>query len=58
MGNLFKLAILIVAMLFIYGMAFFWVLVFNIFTILIFFIIRFNWIIRKSRKLVINEKQY
>jgi hypothetical protein len=51
-------AILLVAMLFIYGMAFFWVLVFNIFTILLFFIVRFNWVIRKSRKLVINEKQY
>jgi hypothetical protein len=49
-------AILIVAIFFVYGFSFFWVLVFNIFTILLFFIIRFNWVIRKSRKLAKDEK--
>jgi hypothetical protein len=48
--------ILIITILLVYGMSFFWVLVFNIFTILLFFIVRFNWIIRKSRKLVKDEK--
>jgi hypothetical protein len=49
-------AILVFAILFVYGMSFFWVLVFNIFTILLFFIIRFNWVIRKSRKFTKDEK--
>jgi len=49
-------AILIVSILFVYGGSFFWVLVFNIFTILLFFIIRFNWVIRKSKKIAKNEK--
>ncbi len=48
--------ILILGMLFVYGLAFFWVLVFNMFTIMIIFIIRFNWVIRKSVKTLINEK--
>ena len=42
--------ILLVAILFVYGMSFFWVLVFNMFTILLFFIIRFNWVLFKSSK--------
>jgi hypothetical protein len=49
-------AILIFALLFVYNGSFFWVLVFNVFTILLFFIIRFNWVIRKSRKLAKDEK--
>lgn len=49
-------AILIIAILFVYGGSAFWVLVYNIFTILIFFIIRFNWVIRKSRILANDEK--
>jgi hypothetical protein len=49
-------AILIFAILFVYGGSAFWVLVFNIFTILIFFIIRFNWVIRKSGKSAKDEK--
>ncbi len=40
--------ILIVSIIFLYDMAFFWILVFNMFTVLIFFIIRFNWAIYKS----------
>jgi small-conductance mechanosensitive channel len=49
-------AILIFAILFVYGEVALWVVIFNIYTILLFFIIRFNWIIAKSRKLVKDEK--
>lgn len=49
-------AILILAILFVYGGSALWVVIFNIYTILLFFIIRFNWIIVKSRKLARNEK--
>ncbi len=42
-------AILLLAFLFVYGMSFLWVMIFNMFTILIFFIIRFNWQIRKLK---------
>ena len=49
-------AILIIAILFVFGMSFFWVLVFNMFTILIFFIIRFNWVLYKSKKMIQDEK--
>jgi len=49
-------AILILAMLFVYNFAFLWVMVFNMFTILLFFIIRFNWVIYKSKKQTADEK--
>lgn len=45
-------AILMIAILFIYDMLFFWVLVFNMFTILLFFLIRFHWALRKTKKAV------
>ena len=48
--------ILVLAMLFVYGFAFFYVMEFNMFTVLIFFIIRFNWVVYKSKKLLENEK--
>lgn len=48
--------ILLIAFLLVYDFSFFWVMVFNMFTILIFFIIRFNIQIRKFKKSVINEK--
>ncbi len=48
--------ILISSMLLLYSVAFFWVLVMNIFTILFFFIIRFNWVLMKSKKLAIHEE--
>jgi len=48
--------ILILAILFIYGPTFLWALATNMFTILIFFIIRFNWVKYKSRKLLRDEK--
>ena len=48
--------ILIIAILFVYEFAFLWVLVFNMFTILFFFIIRFNWVIIRTRKSLEYEK--
>ena len=43
--------ILLLAMIFVYDMSFLWVMILNMFTILIFFIIRFNWQILKFKKL-------
>lgn len=48
--------ILIFAIMFIYEMAFFWVLIFNMFTVLVFFIIRFNWLIHKSKNQIRDEE--
>ena len=49
-------AILIFTIIFIYDMIFFWVLVFNMFTVLIFFIIRFNWALYKSKNQIKDEE--
>jgi hypothetical protein len=49
-------ALLLIAFLFVYGMAFFNVMVYNMFTILIIFIIRFNYILYKSSKSMADEK--
>jgi len=46
----FNYAILILTVLFIYDFAFLWVMVFNMFTVLLFFIVRFNWQISKLKK--------
>jgi hypothetical protein len=46
----FNYAILILTLLFIYDFAFLWVMIFNMFTILLFFIVRFNWQISKLKK--------
>ena len=43
-------AILLISFLFIFNMSFLWVMIFNMFTILLFFIIRFNWQISKLKK--------
>lgn len=51
-------AILILAIVFVYDMAFFWVLVFNMFTLLVFFLIRFNWALNKLKKQISDEEQY
>lgn len=42
--------ILILAIIFIYGLPFLWVMVFNIFTTLIIFLLKFNLALRKLRK--------
>jgi len=48
--------ILIFSILFIYNISFFYVLVANMFTILLLFIIRFNWVLFKSAKFDKDEK--
>lgn len=49
-------AVLLFSMLFIYGMSFFWVMIFNMFTILLFFIVRFNWQVKKLNKTMTHEE--
>ena len=49
-------AVLLVAMIFVYGMSFLWVMIFNMFTILLFFIIRFNWQVRNFNKSIGHEE--
>lgn len=49
-------SILIFSILFIYNISFFYVLVANMFTILLLFIIRFNWVLFKSAKFDKDEK--
>jgi len=49
-------AILIFAIIFVFGLAFLWILVFNMFTILFFFLIRFNWIMYKTKKGLLKDE--
>lgn len=49
-------AILIFCMLFFYGLGFLYVMIFNMFTILIIFIFRFYFLLYKNRKMLSNEK--
>lgn len=42
--------ILLFSFLFIFDFSFLWVMIFNMFTVLLFFIVRFNWQISKLRK--------
>jgi small-conductance mechanosensitive channel len=48
--------ILILTILFVFGGAFYWVLVFNMFTILLFFIVRFNWMLHRANKSIKHEE--
>ena len=48
--------ILILATLFVYRLAFLWTLACNMFSILFFFIIKFNWMKYKSKKLLNDEE--
>mgnify|MGYP006305688639 CR=1 FL=1 len=48
--------VLILSILFLFDLAFFWALIFNMFTILVFFVIRFNLVLYKSNKILSNEK--
>jgi len=48
--------ILLVAFLLLYDFSFYWVMVFNMFTILILFILKFNWSVWKLEKLTENEE--
>ena len=43
-------AVLLFSILFVYGFSFFWVMIANMFTILLFFIIRFNWQVKTLNK--------
>ena len=49
-------ALLLLAFIFIYNMSFLTVMMYNMFTILIFFIIRFHFILYKTSKQAANEK--
>lgn len=48
--------ILIFAIIFLYDMAFLWVMIFNMFTLLIFFIIRYNWALYNLKKQIGDEE--
>ena len=46
----FNYIVLILAILFIYGLAFYWVMILNMFTILLVFLFRFKWVLFKTKK--------
>lgn len=48
--------ILVFALIFIYNMSFFTVMIVNMFTVLLFFIVHFNWALYKSKKAISDEK--
>lgn len=48
--------VLLLCMLFLYDFSFLWVMIFNMFTVLIFFIVRFNWQISKLKKSTNHEE--
>lgn len=48
--------ILILAFLFVYDFSFFWVMIFNMYTVLIFFIIKFNWSLMNLNKALTYEE--
>jgi heme/copper-type cytochrome/quinol oxidase subunit 2 len=43
-------SILLLAVLFVYEIAFLWIMLANMFTLLVFFIVRFHWVLYQSRK--------
>jgi hypothetical protein len=49
-------SLLLLCFLFVYGMAFFTVMLYTMFTTLIIFIVRFNYILYKNSKVVLDEK--
>ena len=48
--------VLLLSMLFVFGISFLWVMILNMFTILLFFIIRFNWQVRKLKTSYSHEQ--
>lgn len=52
----FNYFILLISMIFVYHISFLWVMIFNMFTLLFFFIIRFNWQVWKLKRSDNNEK--
>ena len=55
-ATLLNYGILLVAILAVYDFAFFWVMIFNMFTLLLFFIVRFNYLIYKQNKTESHEE--
>ena len=49
-------AILILAILFVFDMSFFSVLIYNMFTILLFFMVRFHYLLYKSKKVIEDDE--
>ena len=52
----FNCAIFLISLLFIFDLSFLWVMIFNMLSILLFFIIRFNWQIFKLKKSIHYEE--
>lgn len=52
----FNYGVLILSMIFVYGITFFTIMTFNLFTLLFFFIIRFNWQLMKLKKAQKDEE--
>lgn len=52
----FNYAVLIISFIFLFDMIFFWVMIFNMFTIILFFITRFHWQIYSLKKASENEE--
>ena len=48
--------ILVLAMLLVYDLSFLWVMIFNMYTVLIFFIIKFNWSLGNLKKALTYEE--
>ncbi|MEC8738890.1 MAG: hypothetical protein VXX63_03340 [Bacteroidota bacterium] len=48
--------VLLLAVIFVYGIPFFWVLAFNMFTLLTFFIVRFKWAVVKFKKQIDSKE--
>lgn len=48
--------VLIFAIIFIYGFPFFWVIVVNMFTLLLFFVVRFHWMMYRAQKQMAHEE--
>lgn len=48
--------LLLLAFIFVYGLAFFNVMIYNMFTVLIIFIIRFNYLLLRNRNALVDEK--
>lgn len=49
-ATLINYAVLLVSVIFVYELPFFWVLIFNMFTILFIFILRFYWLLHRASK--------
>ncbi|TXB61797.1 hypothetical protein [Phaeodactylibacter luteus] len=48
--------ILLLAIVLVYGFPFFWVIVVNMFTLLLFFVVRFHWIMHRAQKQMAHEE--